>query len=74
MGNFRELIVWQKSKALAIKIYKLTDTGLFSRDYRFRDQIRSAAIPIPSNIAEGDELDTNKVLDIFISPKDPRQR
>jgi four helix bundle protein len=30
------------------------------QDFRFRDQIRAAAVSIPSNIAEGDELDTNR--------------
>ena len=29
-------------------------------DYGLRDQIRRAAVSIPSNISEGDELDTNK--------------
>ena len=38
----------------------MTNEGPFSKDYRFRDQIRSAAISIASNIAEGDELNTNK--------------
>lgn len=60
MGNFFELNVWQKSKDLAVKIYSLTSKGSFEKDYRFRDQIRAAAVSIPSNIAEGDELGTNK--------------
>jgi len=60
MGNFRNLHVWKKSKNLAVEIYKLTNNGLFSKDYRFRDQIRAAAISVPSNISEGDELDTDK--------------
>ncbi len=60
MGNFRNLRVWEKSKNLAVEIYKLTNIGSFSKDYRFRDQIRAAAISVPSNISEGDELDTNK--------------
>ena len=59
MGDFRKLCVWGESKELAILIYKITREGAFSKDYRFRDQIRSAAISISSNIAEGDELDTN---------------
>lgn len=59
MGEFRKLNVWIKSKDLAVRIYKITDDGLFARDFRFRDQIRSAAISVVSNIAEGDELKTN---------------
>ena len=60
MGNFRELRVWQKAKDLAVFIYKKTDRGEFSKDYGLRDQIRRAAVSIPSNIAEGDELGTDK--------------
>jgi len=58
MGNFQKLVVWQMGKDLAVKIYKLTSSGQFFRDYRFRDQIRAAAVSIPSNIAEGNELKT----------------
>lgn len=60
MGNFRELRVWQLGKDLAVKIYTLTNRGDFKNDYRLRDQIRAAAVSVPSNIAEGDELDTIK--------------
>lgn len=61
MGNFRRLKVWQKSKDLAIRIYRITGPGTpFDKDFRFRDQLRSAAVSIPSNIAEGDELGSNK--------------
>ena len=34
--------------------------GAFAKDYGLRDQIRKAAVSIPSNISEGDELDTNR--------------
>jgi len=60
MGKFRELKVWQRAKDLSVFIYKLTGHGAFAKDYSLRDQIRRAAVSIPSNIAEGDELDTDK--------------
>lgn len=60
MGNFRQLRVWQEGKKLAVDIYKLTNIKNFNNDYKFQSQIRSAAVSIPSNIAEGDELGTNK--------------
>lgn len=61
MSNFKDLDVWKKSRTLAIEIYKITNQGLFLKDFAFRDQIRRAAVSIPSNIAEGDESGFNKM-------------
>jgi four helix bundle protein len=58
--GFRSLKVWQKGKELAITIYNMTGKGKFTKDYGLRDQLRRAAVSIPSNIAEGDELNTDK--------------
>jgi four helix bundle protein len=60
MGNFQKLRVWQLAKELAVRIYKLTQSSSFSKDFGLRDQIQRSAISIPSNIAEGDTLDTDK--------------
>ena len=60
MGNFKELKVWQQSKKLAVNIYKLTEEGAFVKDFGLKDQMRRACISVPSNIAEGDNLDTDK--------------
>jgi four helix bundle protein len=58
--GFRSLRVWQRGKDLAVYIYKKTLGDQFAKDFGLRDQIRRAAVSIPSNIAEGDELETNK--------------
>jgi four helix bundle protein len=60
MSGFRELKVWQRSKDLAVKVYKITQQGQFKCDYGLTDQMRRAAVSIPSNIAEGDERGTTK--------------
>jgi four helix bundle protein len=60
MGNFRKLLVWQKAMEIVVIIYKLVKTQAISKDFGFRDQIQRAAVSIPANIAEGDELDTDK--------------
>jgi len=60
MKKFQELCVWQIAKEVAVKIYRLTDLKSFSRDFGLRDQIQRAAVSIASNIAEGDELGSDK--------------
>jgi four helix bundle protein len=58
MGKFQrftELEVWEYSKTLASDIYRKTSEGPFNRDWSLRDQMRKAAVSIPSNIAEGFE-------------------
>jgi four helix bundle protein len=60
MGKFEDLKVWQRSKDLAVYIYRVTTRGQFSKDYGLRDQIRRASVSVPSNISEGDELGTAK--------------
>jgi four helix bundle protein len=51
--HFSQLIVWQKSNDLVIKIYQLTKN--FPKDEMFglTSQIRRAAVSITCNIAEG---------------------
>ncbi len=58
--GFKELKVWQRGKNLAIRVYEISGKDLFNRDYGLRDQVRRAAVSIPSNIAEGDTSGSNK--------------
>ena len=60
MKGFRGLKVWQEGKELAVEVYKVTQKGAFYRDFSLKDQIRRAAVSFPSNIAEGDERETNR--------------
>jgi four helix bundle protein len=59
-NGFKELKVWQRGKKLAIRVYMISGTGKFEKDFSLRDQVRRAAVSIPSNIAEGDTLGSNK--------------
>jgi four helix bundle protein len=58
--GFRDLVVWQKAKDLAVIIYRISQEGAISRDFGLRDQIRRNVVSIASNLAEGDERDTDK--------------
>jgi len=49
--GFRDLIVWQKAKDLAVTIYRVSEEGALSRDYGLRDQIRRSAVSVASNLA-----------------------
>lgn len=51
--NYRELIVWQDSTKLAKAVYQLTGKFPKHEIYALADQIRRAAVSVPSNIAEG---------------------
>lgn len=67
MGNFNKMEVWKESRDLAVEVYKLTSQGPISKDYSLRDQIRRAAISVPSNLAEGEESLFEKVSIKFFS-------
>ncbi len=52
-GHYRDLIAWQKGMDLVNRVYELTDRFPKREVYSLTDQIRRAAVSIPSNIAEG---------------------
>lgn len=60
MGNFKSLWVWKEGISLAAEIYQISKKGEFSKDYGLRNQIQRAVTSIASNIAEGEERDTNR--------------
>lgn len=51
--DFKELTVWKKSIELAKEAYKLIAALPKEEAYALADQMRRAAVSIPSNIAEG---------------------
>lgn len=58
--GFKNLIVWQKAKELAVEVYRLSGDGMLGKDFGLRDQMRRSAVSIASNLAEGDERGTDK--------------
>ena len=51
--DHKDLIVWQKSMDLLVEIYRLVKKLPKEETYALSDQMRRAAVSIPSNIAEG---------------------
>ena len=53
MENFKELKVWQEGKEFAKEVYALVKHFPKEEMYALGDQLRRAAVSVPSNIAEG---------------------
>lgn len=53
MKSYKELIVWQKSYDLTLKIYAVSKKFPKEEMFGLTSQIRRASVSIPSNIAEG---------------------
>ena len=51
--SYRDLLVWQKAKALSVEIYRGTANFPRTELYGLTSQIRRAAVSVVSNIAEG---------------------
>ena len=58
--KFEDLIVWQKSMDLVVEVYKLLKLLPYDEIFALSDQMKRAAVSIPSNIAEGQERGTTK--------------
>ena len=52
LRSYRELIVWQKSMDLTVRIYGITQRFPAEERYGITSQVRRAASSIPANIAE----------------------
>lgn len=51
--RFEDLDCWKAARVLVSSTYKLTYEGPVTKDFNFIDQVRSAALSVMSNIAEG---------------------
>ncbi|MBR4787229.1 MAG: four helix bundle protein [Bacteroidales bacterium] len=65
--NYRELIVWQKAMEMVENIYTLTQSLPKDELFSITNQIRRAAISVPSNIAEGYGRQSKKEYLQFLS-------
>ncbi|HUX56725.1 MAG TPA: four helix bundle protein [Bacteroidales bacterium] len=64
--KFEDLEIWQLARELCNYVYKVTSPEPFSKDFRFRDQMRAAAGSTMDNIAEGFERGGNKEFVQFL--------
>ena len=65
--SFKDLIVWQKSYKLVLEVYKVTKKFPGDEVYGLSQQMRRAAVSIPSNISEGYGRQHSKEYKQFLS-------
>lgn len=58
--GFKDLLVWQLAKDLAVKVFQISETNEIKKDLGLRNQIRRSAVSVASNIAEGDERGSDR--------------
>ena len=51
--SYRDLHVWQRSMDLYVKVYGVTESFPRTEAFGLTNQMRRAAVSVPSNIAEG---------------------
>lgn len=66
MRDYKNLTVWKESMELARVIYRLCRTFPPEERYALADQMRRAAVSIPSNIAEGHDRHSDKEFRRFL--------
>ena len=64
--RFEDLEMWCFARTITKKLYNITGSEQFKRDYAFQSQIRRCAVSIMANIAEGFERNTNKEFIHFL--------
>ena len=66
-SSYRELTVWQKAMELAEEVYRLVKKLPKEETYALSDQMRRAAVSVPSNIAEGHGRESKNEFRSFLS-------
>lgn len=66
MADYKDLNVWNESMDLVENIYNLLKQLPKEETYALSDQLRRAVVSIPSNIAEGQNRNTQKEFIQFL--------
>lgn len=65
--TFRDLLVWQKSHALVLKIYSVIQNFPSNERFIITSQLQRAVLSVPTNIVEGYNRKTRKEYLYFLS-------
>jgi len=53
--RFEDLEIWKKARMLSLIIYEFAQKDILIKEFKFKEQIKSAAGSVMDNIAEGFE-------------------
>ena len=67
INDYKDLLVWKKAMNLVLAVYNITKLLPKNEIYGISDQMRRAAVSIPSNIAEGYGRQTPKSYAQFLT-------
>ena len=67
MRNYQNLLAWQRAHRTALRVYSITSGVPREERFGLRAQIRSAAVSMTANIAEGARRSTNADFVRFLS-------
>jgi len=64
--RFEDIHSWIEARELTKRIYDITSSGHFSKDFGLIDQIRRASVSIMANISEGFDSQSNEEFIRFL--------
>ncbi len=67
INSYKDLIIWQKAMDLVEMVYRITKTFPKEEQYGLTNQLRRAAVSVPSNIAEGHARSSTQEFHRFLS-------
>lgn len=65
--RFEDIEAWGKARMLVKKVYGVSSSGKFSKDYGLKDQIRRSSVSVMGNIAEGFGRRSNQEFANFLN-------
>ncbi|NQT62395.1 MAG: four helix bundle protein [Candidatus Marinimicrobia bacterium] len=67
LNKFEDILAWKKARTLVSKLYSISNSGTFKRDFSLKDQTRRCGISIMANIAEGFGRKSKKEFAYFLN-------
>jgi four helix bundle protein len=65
--HYQDLVVWQKATELVTRVYEVSESFPRREVFGLTNQIRRAAVSVPSNIVEGQGRETTRDFLRFLS-------